>query len=130
MIPIFTIFNILHLFNFNLNNKLRIYDEFIKKNHQYLNDKLKIESIDQDTANQEHEYDELSIDFKSLKKFLEKSHKNQKTGSFDRNTVGKNTSEEVEKVAIKFRLTSIYRIGIYILKILVVNFRLNSIFQT
>ena len=58
---IFTIFIILlivilQLFSFNLNNKLRIY-ESIKKHYQYLN----IESIDQDTANQENVYDELSV---------------------------------------------------------------------
>jgi hypothetical protein len=107
LIPIFIIFIILHLFNFNLNNKLRFYEEFIKNHQQYLYEKINVASIDQETANQEqHEDDQDDLIFQS--KFL-KSLKD---------SIRNNSSEQIidnnkNKVAIKFRLTDIYRIGIH-----------------
>ena len=107
LIPIFIIFIILHLFNFNLNNKLRFYEEFIKNHQQYLYEKINVASIDQETANQEqHEDDQDDLIFQS--KFL-KSLKD---------SIRNNSSEQIidnnkNKVAIKFRLTDIYRICIH-----------------
>jgi hypothetical protein len=103
MIPIFILFNILHLFNFNLNNKLRVYDEFIKNHQQYIYEKMNIASIDQDSANQEQhedEHDDLMFQFKFLK---------SQQNSISNNLIDDNKN----KVAIKFRLNNIYRIGIH-----------------